>query len=97
MRHGTNKHTTEMKSRQTIEQLTTFINRKLEEGYYDFEVVFHIGNFRYLAIVSGNNIFLGSFRDDLRDYPNISRHIEDQITEYIADDGTAPGFTHFEM
>jgi len=86
-----------MKARETIDRLKFFIIERLEEGYYDFEVKFHVGNCRYLAIVSGNNVFIGSFDKDEMNYPRIEKSIEDKIKSYVPSVISALGFTSFKL
>ena len=79
---------------EVLKKLEYLIIEKLNEGYYDFEVKFRD---RYVAMVSGNTVEIGSLDDDLKTYPRISRKIENAIDDFFQDNLKSPPFTSFTL
>lgn len=86
-----------MKARKTIYYVEAMILEKLSCGYRDFEIKFHIGNCRYIAIVSGNTVDVGSFDDDMKLYPRINERIEKAIEDHFPVSIRYPSFTSFTL
>lgn len=87
----------EMKARKTIHYVEAMILEKLSCGYRDFEIRFNVGNCRYLVIVSGDTVEVGSIEDDTKQYPRINERLEKAIKDHFPISIQSPPFTLFTL